>query len=262
MITVNIDADGALRLLGNANKQIRRSLEIAIDKTADLTRDAIKAYMPKVFDRPTPYTLNSLKVEHTKNHNLTAAVWFKEPDRMGEHYLVPQVEGGKRKLKGFERALGGNPFVPSSRNQKLDRYGNLPYGLIVQMLSVLGRAEYLSGYSANITERSKKRNRRPRDYVFLPRGAGKLPPGVYRRVQTGAGFGYKTKKFLPFGEWQKGRTRGRFSSVVYAKGLQSVVVQGKTLQVQPRLPFYQIANKTISVNFNKQFAAAFAAQSK
>jgi len=256
MITIKIDGIQEVQaMLKQYPVQASRALEIAIDKTAMEIKDAVRQAIPQVFDRPTPYTLNSLRVEKTRNHNMKAAVWFIEPKRMADHYLIPQVEGGTRKLKGFERALGANSFIPS-KHAKLDRYGNLPYGVIVQMLSVLGRAEYVAGYQANITARSKKRNSKPRDYVALPMGAGKLPPGIYQRVQTGVGFGAKTKKTLQFGEFQKGRSKGRFSSVIRARGLRPVVIHGrKTPTYRKRLPFYEIGQKVVDARLVSTFRA-------
>ena len=81
---------------------------------------------------------------------------------MGAHYLVPQVDGGQRKLKGFERAIGEGELVPAL-GAKLNQYGNVSPGQIRQILSVLGKAEASAGYSANITSRSRRRNRHPAD---------------------------------------------------------------------------------------------------
>ena len=94
-----------------------RAAELALDATAKAIRDEVKTTMPRVFDRPTPYTLNSLQVTPTHNHNMTAMVWFKDPDRMGQHYLVPQVDGGPRKLKGFERGLGNQEYTTAEGHQ-------------------------------------------------------------------------------------------------------------------------------------------------
>ncbi len=256
MITLKIDDSKMQHLLRTFPRETARALEVSLDRTAFAIRKAIRQEMPQVFDRPTPYTLNSLRVTPTKNHNMRAEVWFKEPDRMTQHYLVPQVHGGPRKLKGFERALGGRAFLPARRGFKLDRYGNLPYGWIVQILSVLQRAEYVAGYMANLTERSAKRNRRPRDYVWLKERHGKLPPGIYERFQTGVGFGAKTKKHLPFGVWQKGRRKGRFASVIRARGLRPVLIEGrKNVHYRPRLPFYDIAMTVVEQRFNDIFSS-------
>jgi len=259
MLTVRVDDRRFRRMADKFPAQVRRACEISLDKVAFLGKARVRAEMPRVFDRPTPYTLNSLRVQRTRNHNMRSGVWFKEPDRMVEHYLVPQVFGGPRRLKGFERALGARLYMPS-KYARLDRYGNMPYGVIVQILSVLGRAEYLSGYSANITARSKRRNRKPRDYVLLVKKHGKLPPGVYQRVQTGAGFGAKTKRHLPFGEWQKGRRRGRYASVIRARGLRPVLIQSRSKQVvyRPRLRFHRLVQDEVRRRFPVVFAAEFA----
>lgn len=246
MFAIKVKADEVEQLLKRYPKEASRALETAIDKTAYDVRDGIKAEMPRVFDRPTSFTLNSLKVTRTRNHNMLASVWFKEPDRMEDHYLVPQVEGGERKLKGFERALYRNKFVPGA-GVKLNKFGNISPGLLRQILGVLGRAELTGGYQANITAKSAMRNRADRDYVFLPVGSsrGKLPPGVYQRVaQRGSGFGGRAKRKLGKpGTYQKGARRRRMFSVVRARGLRPILIIGRQHgQVKPRLRFYEIAH--------------------
>lgn len=261
MIKVTVDSRAIKAALAAYPKIASRSLEIAIDKTAMAIKEAEVAEMKRVFDKPTPYTLNSLKVTRTKGHNMKATVWFKEPDRMADHYLLPEVEGGKRKLKGFERALDNNKFVPGKGSVK-DRYGNVPNSQLRQILGVLGKAE-MPGYQANLTAKSAKRNRKQRDYVFLPAGSsgGRLPPGVYRRmVQKGTGFfGDKSQKHLAsFGTYQKGRKRGKFFSVVRARGLKPILILGKQHgQYKPRLQFYAVARLVHNDVFTKHFVADF-----
>jgi len=211
----------------------------------------IQAEMKKVFDNPTRYTLNSLWIKYARVNDLVAVVWFKEPDRMGQHYLVPQVYGGARKLKGFERALGEKEFVPGS-GARLDAYGNISSGQIRQLLSVLGKAEHVSGYSANITERSRKKNTKERDYVLITQQHGRLFPGVYKRVQTAKGFGAKTKK--TFADRSKTYQRGLVKKVIRARGLKAILIQGRTGQpVKPRLDFYGIAAQSFHKNFSLRF---------
>lgn len=242
MITFKCDTRQVTAKLTKQERELRHKLELQMDKAADAGRDAVKALIPMVFKNPTPYTRNSVKAIHTRGHNMRAAVELKEPDRMGRHYLWAQVEGGQRRKKGFERALG-SMYYPAS-GARLDKYGNMPYGQIVQLLSVLGKAEYTSGYTANINKASK-RNRKPRDYVLFKQRHGKLPPGIYQRYQTGPGFGHKTKKTLPFGEWQKGQTRGKFSSAVRARGLKPIMLAQRPPTYRKRLPFYETAGKAI-----------------
>jgi hypothetical protein len=261
MIKVTVDSRAVKAALAAYPKIASRSLEIAIDKTAMAIKEAEVAEMKRVFTKPTPYTLNSLKVTRTKGHNMKATVWFKEPDRMEDHYLIPEVEGGERKLKGFERAISNNKFVPGKGSSK-DRYGNVPNSQIRQILGVLGKAER-AGYQANITARSTKRNRKQRDYVFLPAGSPgrKLPPGIYQRVvQKGSGFfGDKSQKKLgSFGTYQKGRRRGRFFSVIRARGLKPILIVGRQHgQYQARLKFYHVARRVHGEVFTKLFMADF-----
>jgi len=182
MFVLRVD-DAAVRTMLDAfPAKAMRAAEQALDATAREIKKEVSGEMRKVFDRPVPYTLNSLQMTPTRNHNMQASVWFKDPDRMREHYLIPQVEGGPRKLKGFERWLGDDEYVPG-HGAKMDRYGNISAGQIRQVMSVIGKAQMVAGFSANITDRSKKRNTKQRDYVYLPKGSrgGVLPPGVYQR---------------------------------------------------------------------------------
>lgn len=254
MIRAIVHDDGVELAIRAIVTETTRATETALDKTAYDIRDSIRAEMKHVFDKPVRYTLNSLKVRPTQNHNMRAFVWFKEPDRMGQHYLVPQVEGGQRKYKGFERALDNTKMVPG-RGARMTKAGNISPGQIRQVLSVLGRAEMTAGYSANMTARSSVRNKSQRDYVYLPRGSarGKLPPGVYERVsQKRRGIGAKQRKTISrFGTYQKGKTRGKISQVVRARGLRAIMVKGKQHSpVKPRLPFYQIAGRVHSHRFS------------
>lgn len=257
MINITVDKSQIRALMSRMPKETTRAASKALDRTALAIRDTIKDLLPRVFDRPNTYTMNSLKVTLTQKHNGVAYVWFKDPERMKEHYLVPQVRGGMSRLKGFERALGGRRFV-AGRAARLDRFGNMSVGQIRQILSVLGRAELTAGYMANKTARSERLNRKDRDYVWLKKGHGKLPPGVYERFQTGVGFGAKTKKTMPFGVYQKGRTKGRFSSVIRAKGLRPVLIETRARAVTPNLPFYKTAEDVFSKKFFELFSAEFA----
>lgn len=258
---MNINVNGlkdVQRMLDAVPRQAIRAVEIALDATGKQIKQDVKQEMQRVFDRPTPFTLNSLKLTPTHNHNMTVTVWFKEPDRMGQHYLVPQVDGGPRNTKGFERGIDLGELVPAM-GAKINQYGNVSPGQLRQILSVLGKAETSAGYMANITSRSRRRNTRERDYVVIDRRQrGNLPMGVYQRFQTGAGFGAKTKRtFLDRSRsYQRGRTRGRFSSVIRARGLRPVLLTGRTgHSVKPLLDFYGVAGRTFAREFEKRFWA-------
>lgn len=219
--------DGQLKAVIDEDQQhLSRVIEQALDATAFDMREGLQNNMKKVFDEPTSFTLNSLKVTKTKNHNMEAYVWLKDPERMSEHYLLPQILGGVRKTKGFERALGDTRLFPA-KGLKLTKAGNISRGLITQVLSALGFAEQHQGYQANRTEKSAKRNRkRQKDYVYLYNGSGKLPPGIYQR------------------------------SGVKGRGLKPIMLEGhQDKSVTPLFEFYKvselIANERFPYHFNR-----------
>ncbi|MBM9615978.1 hypothetical protein JWJ90_17045 [Desulfobulbus rhabdoformis] len=250
----------------------RRAANVALNKTGKAIKEEIRKEMERVFERPTPYTLNSMQLTPARKGELEAKVWLKEPDRMSQHYLVPQVEGGERKLAGYERAIGLGHLYPTQYIRK-NIYGNVSAGQIRQILSVLGMAETSAGYSANLTVASVRRNFRSRDYFVLRHRHGRLYPGVYQRVQTGTGFGHKTKRTIArFGSYQKGRRKipvrdprtGRIirwvypknrqlQSIVRAQGVRPIFLKGRGAPVIPLLPFYHIAQRVFDEEFEKIF---------
>ena len=246
--------DRVQAMLSLVPKQAQRACELALDQTVRDIRTAVRAEMPKVFDRPTRYTLNSLKVSLTQRHVLEASVWFKGPDRMGAHYLVPQVEGGKRAFRGFERALGNTMFYPG-RGAKLDAYGNVPASKIRQILSVLGRAERAAGYDANITGRSRRRNTKSRDYVWISRRRGKLPPGIYERVATGQALTRSQRRKVS--DKSRAYQIGQRGTATRARGLSAIFIEDRKRSVKPQLPFYEIGNTVADQRFEPLFWSHF-----
>ncbi len=225
MIKLTIKDGEFRKLIASYPKTVSRSAEIALDKTARAIRDEVKEEIRRVFEAPTPWTLSSLQITPTKAHNMRASVWFKDPERMHQHYLVPQVIGGPRQLKGFERVLGRKQYVPGGA-AKIDRYGNVKVGQIWQILSVLKLADLHEGYTANITARSRKRNKKPRDYIYLPK-QGRRPAGVWQQI-----------KLFP------------------ANIIRPILMLGRTGRpVKPRLDFYGIASRVHAAKFQTLFLA-------
>jgi hypothetical protein len=112
-------------------------------------------------------------------------------------YLFPEVQGGGRNVKRFERALIAAGLMPAgmyampARGFPLDRHGNVPGNLITKILSAL-QASSDSLQNATSRSRSKRsRNKRPARYFAVARPGLGLPPGIYERVATG--FGWATR---------------------------------------------------------------------
>ncbi len=175
----------------DAPRQMRYATARALTYTAQDVKAAQVAEMGRVFDRPTPWTLNSVFVRPATKANLSAIVWLKDQASKGtpaEKYLAAQIEGGPRRMKGFERALmragllpTGWMAVPGSA-AKLDSYGNMSSGQIVQILSAM-KAFGEQGYSANRTAVSIKRRGKKLPQFFVGRpGGGGLPRGVWQRL--------------------------------------------------------------------------------
>jgi hypothetical protein len=92
-----------------------------------------------------------------------------------------------RIFKRFEKWLREAGYLPPGRfavpgeGARRDRYGKMNRGQIVQILSAL-KAFPETGYAANVTARSRARNRKPRDYFVVRFKEGKLIPGVWEKA--------------------------------------------------------------------------------
>jgi len=256
MIELKIEGLGKVeRLLAQYPEKAKRACAVALTLTGKEVKKAEQAAMRSVFSNPVAYTLNSLQLDPATYEKLKAVVWFKSPDRMGAHYLVPQVEGGPRRLKGFELAIGLGELIPG-QGARMTAAGNISIGQIRQFLSVLGRAERAAGYTANASTRSRTKNRKQRDYIILPRKHGKLYPGVYQRVSTGQAVHPKVRRAIS--DKSKAYQRGKRTAAIRARGLKPILIKGKQGgSVQPRLDFYKIARevqrKFFAVTFNRIF---------
>ena len=130
--TVKDDIDRVLRGL---DERFRRQVPFATakaltDTAKDVQRD-LTAALPRVFDRPTPFTLRAIGITPANKATLTSRVFIRDIQR---GYLELEVAGGVRTPK--KRAL----VLPAG----LDRnaYGNIPRGKIK---SLLARKDVFSG---------------------------------------------------------------------------------------------------------------------
>lgn len=233
--SVEIDAAAVTRALAEMQNQIPFATSLAINKTAQLVRRAIVTEMKRVFDRPTPFALNSLFIEVSTKTKLNAKVWLKDGYNEGfdgtpaVKYLTPEIYGGPRRAKSHERRLrdsgilGSSMFAAPARGAQglLNRYGNLSGGIIRQMTSGLGIDEERAGYQSNITDRSRRRNKRRGKYFVM---GGERPVGISRRVSGG--------------------------------GLQPFLWFVRAPNYRPRLDFFGVAQKVIDENLEKELEKA------
>lgn len=136
----------------------------------------LPAEMSRVFDRPTPYAMNSLFVVPATAQTLSARVMVKNTAGRGivpEKFLQPEVEGGGRNEKGFEKALryagilkSGERALPS-RELALDAYGNVPGPRLRSILNQLKTGGQKASVFAGAVGRKKTRG------IWIRKGTGK-----------------------------------------------------------------------------------------
>lgn len=218
MLSIKLDArqldDAIAKMAGFSQRRMNAAIATALTRTARDAREAVRAELKRSIDRPTPYTINGLKFQSATAQRLEARIWYGNEWQGGKvgqgRYLYPQIEGGPRTLKRFEKALQAKGAMPYSMlavpgpGAKLDQYGNVSRGQIVQILSQLG-TELTAGYSRTLdrTKKGKVRaayGRAGGQYVAITTQRGKLKPGIY--IATGQDFGRKwgfgrTGKLLP-----------------------------------------------------------------
>lgn len=200
-VSVKAELDRAIsRWAQIAGKQMPISVATALTRTAKLAKEEVERQMPSALDRPNPYTMRGFKLVPATKVKLSAEVTFRTTAGTGSQardYLSPVVYGGARKLKAFERSLqrvgllpNGFMAVPGSA-AKLDAYGNMSRGQIVQLLSYF-QAFSEQGHKANATQAKRDAMRRGTaktrgtTYFVASRTRGShLPEGIWQRISFG-----------------------------------------------------------------------------
>ena len=210
MFKVTVDVKPVQRFVDELARQTRYATAVALTKTAQEAEKAIKGEMERSLDRPTPFTLNSLRTKPATKANLTAEVKIKDESFKAKppvEWLSPQVYGGVRPLKRFEEmlrrsgALGPNEFAVPAQAARLDGYGNMSRGQLQAILADLQAFWTEATKSNNSTAETRRKRARRRDVAkrgvyFVPRPGSSLPRGVYER--TSFGFGSSIRPVLVF----------------------------------------------------------------
>ncbi|MDD5405054.1 MAG: hypothetical protein PHZ14_11035 [Sulfuricella sp.] len=244
MIGIKVDGLTSVqqRLLGTTRK-VEVSSQRALIKIAGHIRDAEKAEMGRVFDRPTRWTLGAMKVKITSKMEVSVGIIDTEGAyKRAQNYLGTQVSGGSRKLKAMERALQSRGLMPAGTyivpgvGARIDAFGNIATGEIRQILSWFDAAERWAGSTQNMLQKGRDKRRkgtkkaRGFEYVAIS-GTGRsrhLQPGIYRR--TFFGFGSAIKPILIF---------------------------VRSVNYKPRFDFGGVARKAFNQHARTEFDAAF-----
>lgn len=177
-----------------------------------------KTVMQQVFDRPTPYVMNALRVKPASKGSPIASVEFREFAGKGtpaKRFMNPNIHGGSRSLKATERQLGGQYYVPGL-DLKKDGYGNVPGSVYRRILSQLNRS---TNADANATGSRRSKAKRKADAYF------------------------KTK-------------RGYVLHRIGQHDLKVALVPIRPPTYRKRFPFYEEAAKVVADKYPKNFLTA------
>lgn len=195
---------------------------LAMTRTAQEVKAAEIDVMRKVFDRPTPYTLNALRVQPATKAVMVASVEFRGGGTPARRFLNPEAHGGPRSQKSTERRLqtilGGVSYLVPGRGADLDQYGNIKGATFRRILSQLkaGGSEFADASSS----RRSKRNRAASAF-FVAKGGKAI---LERRGTT-------VKPVLVF--------------------------SGHAPAYTARFPFEATAERVVAEKFSENFVAAF-----
>jgi hypothetical protein len=224
-----------------AKEQVPFATVLALTRTAKFAEAKVREEIPRVFDRPTPFTRRSTYVQPATKARRYAMVFIREQEKgrvAPIRYLQPQIYGGQRGRKSFEKRLieaGRMPpshYAVAAAAAELDQYGNIKGGQITRMLSDL-QAQF--DETQNTTARSRARRLRSRrrraSFYFStwppsPKTAH-LKPGIYLRTH----FGFGT-------------------------AIKPVLIFVRRVSYKRRLRFFEIADQAARMRFRIEFALA------
>jgi len=253
MLKIKVDTNSMSGLV-DVSRQNKFATMVALNRTAGFNAQEVKLEMVKIFDRPTRYIMNGVRVEearmkgvgtqskYTKQRyigedRMVAEVFFKDEkykrSSVAADMMAPHTQWGYRKQKPFEEALqrvgvlkSGEFAIPTA-NITLNKYGNPSHGQIIQMLSHF-QAFPESGYFMNKKRKAdaKLKKPRPETNFWVAWTKGKK----YRAIYTYD----KSKKAVPI--W---------------------LLINKTPTYDLIFPFYNIAEENFNKNFEQQYDIAF-----
>lgn len=247
MIAVKVQTNGLLelkaKLAGIGDKQVAFATSRALNAAAYAATQAVGKEMAKVFDKPTPWVLKSVRYTKADKRNLSATVdfdfWGNKQGVTVAHSLRAQIYGGQRKNKRHEVALQKAGILPAGMGivpgdaATMDQYGNMSAGQIVQVMSWF-KAFGEQGYRANMRDGgrrlardNKKTGARGFAYFALQKKHGKLLPGIYQRFDFGA----------------------------MGSAVKPVMIFVRMPNYQRRLDFYGLAERVARDEFARQYPA-------
>lgn len=234
-IGVKHNLQNTIRMLDErVRKQVPFATAKALTKTVQKVQSETYAEMRANFERPTPIVMRSLFIKPAKKTDLTAAVYLKGSDLGGKNRLGSmaaiighQFSGGHRRQKGIEywlqRAgmISSGEHVAPGAGARLDQYGNISRGQLVQIMSQLRLG--LDPYSWKSNSARSRRNVKKAGEFFWSRG-GHLARGVWVRA---------------------------------GRNVRPVLMVISKPKYRQRIDMLRIAERVVASSFNAEFSKAF-----
>lgn len=225
-----------------------KRVAIALNKTAAQARSEVSVEIPRVFDRPTPYTMSATRIIGANTQNQRAEVTLKNANpgaSISQHkYLGAEIAGGTRRDKRSELRLRAAGLLPNGWQTapgpaaKLDVYGNLNRSDVMQILSYL---QTFGGRSAKLNLSAEKRAKRAK--------------GTRRKS------GYELFVSMPGEHWPSGRPRtpGVWRRTFLAAGtaVDLLLTYIRPPAYKPRLQFQETVDRVVKRDFSSNLADAF-----
>lgn len=161
---------------------------LALNRVAASMKERLRDEMRNKFDRPVPFTLNSLYVKNSTKMNLEAEVGIRDFAPKGNpasKYLASQIYGGQAYATRFQLSLrykgllAPNQYAIPTQSDFLrtNQYGNVSPG---QYTEILYSLEAFRDSTAFAYAKYAKRKRAVNQYFAVKQKTGKLYPGIYR----------------------------------------------------------------------------------
>ena len=169
--------DDVQRMVGNAAKQAKYALAVALTRTAREAEKQLQKDMVGTFDNPTPWIAKGTFTKSATKQTLTAVVGIKDRQTL---YVKEHFDAGQRGQKPYERVLqslgvlpAGYRTVPGS-GLKLDSRGNPSRSQLKEILgSVKTRMAIAKGRGKRVALVGY--------FAVLPGAKTHLSPGIYWR---------------------------------------------------------------------------------
>lgn len=158
------------------SRQAPFTIAKALTETAKHVRKAMGEATNTVFDRPTAFTRNAFAFLPARKDTLTAVVFAKDKQA---RYLKFQVQGGGRRVKGFERRFAGE----GEGDEQSGMQHLVPTGRIKRNSQGNVSLATIKAISANLNTSGKA----ARYFIGKPKGAGQNAGrgfGIYARVNN------------------------------------------------------------------------------